>query len=157
MTQPSAKLRLGVAGEVLRVKLLRPGARLPSRATPGATGLDLYACLDTPGYVDVGPEVTLIPTGIAVEAPLGFDLQIRQRSSLAKLGVLVVLGTVDSDYRGELLVAMHAVGRRAAYRVRHGDRVAQLVVSRVEIVEVVEAGELTPTARGEGGYGSTGR
>jgi dUTP pyrophosphatase len=142
---------------VLKVKLLRPGARLPSRATAGSSGLDLYACIEAPGYIDVGPDVALVPTGIAIEAPSGFDLQIRPRSGLGRLGVNVVFGTVDADYRGELLVSMFAFGSRQSYRISDGDRIAQLVVSRVEMASVVEVAELDETERGAGGHGSTGR
>jgi dUTP pyrophosphatase len=140
----------------LKVKLLRAGARLPERATPGATGLDLYACLDRE-YVEVGPDVTLVPTGIAIEAPAGFDVQVRPRSGLSRQGVNVVLGTIDADYRGEILVSMHTFGSRKSYPVAQGDRIAQLVVSRVEAVEVVVVAELEDSERGVGGHGSTGR
>jgi dUTP pyrophosphatase len=142
---------------VLKVKLLRAGARAPHRATPGSSGLDLYACLETPGYVDIGPDVTLVPTGVAVEAPLGYDLQIRPRSGLARNGVDAVLGTLDSDYRGEVFVSLRTFGSRGTYRIEHGDRIAQLVVARVEYLDVVEVDALTDSHRGEGGHGSTGR
>jgi len=142
---------------VLKVKLLRPGARLPARATEGATGLDLFACLEPPGFSDIGPDVTLVPTGIAVEAPAGYDLQIRPRSGLGRLGVSVLLGTLDADYRGEVLVSMHTIGTRAPYRVQHGDRVAQIVVARAEALPVVLVEELAASERGAGGHGSTGR
>src|SRR3972149_4363297 len=107
-----------MSGDVLKVKLLRPGARLPARATSGSTGLDLYACLEAPGYIDLGPDVTLVPTGIAVEAPAGYDRQIRPRSGLGREGVNVIYGTLDADYRGELCVSMHTFGSRASYRIR---------------------------------------
>ena len=139
----------------LKVRLLRPGARLPTRATPGASGLDLYACLDA-GF-DLGPDVTLVPTGIAVEVPRGYEVQVRPRSGLARRGVGVVLGTVDSDYRGEVFVNMHTIGTLQSYRIQDGDRIAQLVVARVELLPVVEVEELTDSERGDGGYGSTGR
>jgi dUTP pyrophosphatase len=140
----------------LKVKLLRPGAALPRRATPGASGYDLYACIED-GHVDLGPDVTLVPTGIAVEAPIGFDLQVRPRSGLGRQGVNVVFGTIDSDYRGEVLVSMYTFGSRGTYRVNHGDRIAQLVVSRLVDMEAVEAAELSPSLREAGGHGSTGR
>ena len=140
---------------ILKVKLLRPGARLPFRASESATGLDLYACLDTP--VVLGPDVTLIGTGVALETPEGLDVQIRARSSLAKQGVNVILGTIDADYRGELFVAMYTLGTRISYEILNGDRIAQLVISRSEPVELVEMDTLTDSERGSGGYGSTGR
>jgi dUTP pyrophosphatase len=140
----------------LRVKLLRPGARLPERATAGATGLDLYACIEA-GYVDLGQDVTLVPTGIAIEVPAGYDVQVRPRSGLGRQGVNVVYGTIDSDYRGEILVSMHTFGSRTSYRVENGDRIAQLVVSRVVELEVAPVSELTESQRDRGGHGSTGR
>jgi dUTP pyrophosphatase len=142
---------------LLKVKRLRPGARLPAGATPGATGLDLYACLEPPGYVDIGPDVTLVPTGIAIEAPAGCDVQVRPRSGLGKQGVNLIYGTLDSDYRGEVLVSLHTFGSRSSYRVHHGDRIAQLVISRVEVLPVLEVEALSDSPRGEGGHGSTGR
>jgi dUTP pyrophosphatase len=137
------------------VKRLRPDARLPLRASEGATGLDLYACLDAP--VMVGPDSTLVPTGIAIEAPLGLDVQIRPRSGLSRQGVNVILGTIDADYRGELFVAMHTFGSLGSYEIKDGDRIAQLVITRFEPVELEEAGELSDSVRGAGGHGSTGR
>ena len=135
--------------------MLRPGARLPSRATPGASGLDLYACLDED--VELGPDASLVPSGIAVEVPIGFEVQLRPRSGLARRGVNVIFGTVDSDYRGEIFVNMHTIGGLRSYRIQDGDRIAQLVVSRVEILPAVEADELSDSSRGGSGFGSTGR
>ncbi len=140
---------------VLKIKLLRPGAKLPERATPGSSGLDLYACLDAP--VELGPDVTLVPTGIAIEAPHGYDLQIRPRSGLGRRGVDLVLGTLDSDYRGEVFVSMRTFGSIGSFLIEHGDRIAQLVVSRVEYVMLEQVEELSNSVRGAGGHGSTGR
>ena len=139
----------------LKVRLLRPGARLPTRATPGASGLDLYACLDA--GLELGPDVMLVPTGIAVEVPRGYEVQVRPRSGLARRGVSVVHGTVDSDYRGEVFVNMHTIGSLQSYRIQDGDRIAQLVVARVEMLPAIEVQELSDSLRGDGGYGSTGR
>jgi dUTP pyrophosphatase len=139
----------------LKVRLLRPGARLPTRATPGASGLDLYACLDA--GLELGPDVMLVPTGIAVEVPRGYEVQVRPRSGLARRGVSVVLGTVDSDYRGEVFVNMHTIGSLQSYRIQDGDRIAQLVVARVGMLPATEVQELSDSLRGDGGYGSTGR
>ena len=140
---------------VLKVKLLRPGARLPSRSTPGASGLDLCACLEV--EIELGSDTTLVPCGIALEVPPGFEAQLRPRSGLSKRGVNVILGTVDADYRGEIFVNMHTIGALASYCIRDGDRIAQLVVARVEMLPAVEAEELTESTRGDGGFGSTGR
>ena len=139
---------------VLRVQRLRPGARLPERATPGATGYDLYACPD--GELVIGQEPTLVPTGIAVEAPPGYDVQVRPRSGLSSKGVQVTFGTIDSDYRGEVLVTMYVLPFREPHVVRPGDRIAQLVVGRTAEVTIVEAEALSASERGSGGHGSTG-
>jgi dUTP pyrophosphatase len=140
---------------VLNVRRLHPEARLPRRATAYASGFDLYACLPD-GPVTVGSDPVLIPTGIALEFPEGYDVQVRPRSGLARQGVLAVLGTIDADYRGELFVTLHVVGSRAPFIVHHGDRIAQLVVGALAPVVVCEVTELTPTERGTGGHGSTG-
>lgn len=141
---------------LLKLKRLRPEARLPVRATPGSSGLDLYACIPDPGYLYLTPNPVLTPTGIAMEFPEGFDVQVRPRSGLTAKGVGVALGTIDSDYRGELFVTMWVFGRRKSYRINHGDRIAQIVVARLAPLLVVETEELTETARGAGGHGSTG-
>lgn len=142
--------------DVLRVKLLRPGARLPVRATPGSSGYDLYACLDD-GSAVVGQYPVIIPTGIAIEAPPGYDVQIRPRSGLAREGVLCTYGTIDADYRGELMVTMYTMALDIEHRINNGDRIAQIVVSRLAELAVEEADELGATERGAGGHGSTGR
>ena len=144
-----------MAGDRLLVKLLREGARPPERATAGSTGLDLYACLTGP--LDLGPDVTRVATGIALEIPPGYDVQLRPRSSLGLHGVNVILGSVDSDYRGEIFVAMHTFGSTTSYRIEHGDRIAQLVISRFEALPVEIVADLSASERGSRGYGSTGR
>lgn len=138
------------------VKKLKPGARIPERATEGATGYDLYACLDS-GDLEVSPEPVRVPTGVAIETPPGLDVQIRPRSGLSFKGVMVTYGTIDADYRGELLVTMYALPHREPHIVHNGDRIAQLVISRIADVRLEEAEELTATARNTGGHGSTGR
>lgn len=140
----------------LSVKRLRPGARLPERVTPGSTGYDLFACLDG-DQLEVGQAPVRVPTGIAIEAPPGFDVQVRPRSGLSARGVMVTFGTIDSDYRGEVLVTMFVLPYRGPHAVRPGDRIAQLVVSRIEDVALEEVQALSPTERDTGGHGSTGR
>jgi dUTP pyrophosphatase len=130
---------------------------MPERATAGSSGLDLYACVRDPGYLEINQDVTLVPTGLVIEAPEGYDLQIRPRSGLARRGVDVTLGTLDSDYRGEVFVSMRTFGSRQSYRIQSGDRIAQLVVSRVERPALVQVDELSESKRGAGGHGSTGR
>jgi len=142
---------------LLKVKRLRPGARLPERATEGSSGFDLYACIDGRDHVVLGRRPLRVGTGIAIEFPRGFDVQVRPRSGLAAKGVGVTLGTIDSDYRGEVLVTMYLFGDSEEYRIANGDRIAQLVVTRLGDMDVVEVEELTETARGAGGHGSTGQ
>jgi len=143
--------------DVVRVKLLRDGARLPWRATAQATGFDLFACLPAGESLEVGPDVTLVPTGIALEAPAGFDVQVRPRSGLSRQGVTAELGTIDADYRGEIFVSMHTFGSLSTYQIQHGDRIAQLVVGRSADIAIVAAEDLSPSGRSDAGHGSTGR
>jgi len=128
---------------------------MPERATDGATGFDLYACVE--GELEVGQAPVRVPTGIAIETPAGLDVQIRPRSGLSAQGVMATLGTIDADYRGELLVTMYVLPFRGPHMVHNGDRIAQLVVSRTAEVSLEPADELSATARDTGGHGSTGR
>jgi dUTP pyrophosphatase len=144
------------AALTLKVRRLRPGARLPQRATPGSTGLDLFACIEGTGSIELGRDPVLVPTGIAIEVPPGHDAQVRPRSGLSAKGVGVTLGTIDSDYRGEVLVTMYCFGALDSYTIRHGDRIAQLVIGRWADLPVVEVENLSETGRGPGGHGSTG-
>ncbi len=139
----------------LRVMKLRPEAAVPARATPRATGFDLHACLDAP--LALGRAPVLVPTGIAIEAPPGCDAQVRPRSGLSLRGIGVAFGTIDADYRGELFVTMWVLGDLEAHEIHHGDRIAQLVISQLRPVEMVEVAQLSESARGDGGHGSTGR
>ena len=141
---------------MLRVKRMYPDARLPQRATEGSTGLDLFAYIKKSGRITLEEKPKLVGTGIAVEVPRGYDVQIRPRSGLSARGVVAALGTVDSDYRGELLVTMYTLGRGSSFEIRHGDRIAQLVVSKLADLPVEEAEELSGTERGHQGHGSTG-
>jgi dUTP diphosphatase len=145
----------------LRVRVQRlPGAGdlpLPAPGSPGAAGLDLRAAVD--GELVLGPgERALVPTGLAVEIPPGWEGQVRPRSGLAVrhgVGLLNAPGTIDSDYRGEVQVLLVNLGE-APFTVRRGDRIAQLLLARAEPVEWEEAGELDASDRGPGGFGSTG-
>ena len=139
----------------IAVRLLRPNARLPHRATADATGLDLYACLDEP--LTLVPAPQLVPAGVAIAFPRGWDVQVRPRSGLSSKGVGVAFGTIDADYRGELLVTMWTFGGLDAHVLSDGDRIAQLVVSRLAPVRIRAVDALDETARGAGGHGSTGR
>jgi dUTP pyrophosphatase len=99
----------------------------------------------------------MVPTGLAIEIPEGYDAQVRPRSGLSLKGIGVAFGTVDADYRGELRVTMWTFGDLDEYELHDGDRIAQLVIARLAPVRVLEVGELTETSRGGGGHGSTGR
>jgi dUTP pyrophosphatase len=140
---------------VLQVVRLRPGARLPERQTALASGYDLHACIED-GPLTIGETPVRVPTGIAVAAPAGIDLQVRPRSGLSARGVMVVFGTVDADYRGELLVTMYCLPAIGRYEIRDGDRIAQIVVARLVDIDWAPVEALDETARGAGGHGSTG-
>src|SRR5688572_4480974 len=102
----------------IRVKRLRESAKLPFRATEHASGFDLYACIEEP--VVLGQRPKLVGTGLALEVPAGFDAQIRPRSGLAKQGVLSTYGTLDADYRGELMIALYTTSPDVTYVVHDG-------------------------------------
>lgn len=138
----------------LAVKKLREGARLPQYATAGAAGLDLYACLDTPMQLAPG-EGVLVPSGIGVAIPSGYVGLVRDRSSLAVQGLLTVAGVIDSDYRGEVLIALRNAAATPA-TIQPGQRIAQMLIIPSPRLSVEELPELPPTARGAGGFGSTG-
>ena len=148
---------------MVHVKIVRlhQSALLPAYATAHAAGMDIAACLDEP--VTIQPFTTgLIPSGFALELPVGYEAQLRPRSGLA-LRSLISLpnspATIDADYRGEVKVILINYGKEP-FTVQHGDRIAQMVVARVEQVsfeEVGELGDLGATARGDGGFGHTGR
>ncbi|MFA5375250.1 MAG: dUTP diphosphatase [Dehalococcoidia bacterium] len=141
----------------LKVKKLRPEAQLPRRATLSSTGLDLFACISVDNTVRLDSTPRLIGTGIAIEFPPGYDVQIRPRSGLSLKGVGVTLGTVDSDYRGEVMVTMYMLTPGVSFDIKNGDRIAQLVIHKLADAKVIETTELSATERGTGGHGSTGR
>ena len=148
-------LRFVSEAPVLKVCRLHPDAQLPVRATEGASGLDLYAYLPD-GDLVLGPDPVRVSTGVALEVPPGYDVQVRPRSGLSLKGVGIAFGTIDSDYRGEVLVTMWVFGSRTEHRVSHGDRIAQLVVTQLAELPLVEVETLAPSTRGAGGHGSTG-
>ena len=143
----------------LRVRRLRSAAQLPTRGSELASGLDLYADLsEHGGALNLTQMPQAVPTGIACAPPEGCEIQIRPRSGLTRRGVEIGWGTVDADYRGELLVSMFLRGPSGrGYRIEHGDRIAQMVVAPVVLAAVEEVDDLDDTARGAGGFGSTGR
>lgn len=152
---------VGARDAVLQVAVARrPGTEdlpLPRRATSGAAGVDLLAALDRDLELAPG-ERALVPTGITLAVPAGYEAQVRPRSGLAwRHGILLpnAPGTIDSDYRGEVKVVLLNAGREP-FRVRRGDRIAQLVVAPVARVEWAEVAALPPSERGDAGFGSSG-
>src|ERR1041384_1110217 len=140
------------------VKKLRPDAIVPRYMTAHAAGLDLSAALDEPIEIPVGQRVA-IPTGLAIKLPEGYEAQVRPRSGLAREhGITLVNtpGTIDADYTGSLIVLLINHGDRPV-RIEPGQRIAQLVIAPVVQAELREVDELPATARGAGGFGSTGR
>lgn len=140
----------------IRIKTL--SGVLPQYETEGASGMDIRAYLDEPVCIAPGGR-RLIPTGIFLEIPAGCEVQVRARSGLAvKYGIGLVngVGTIDSDYRGEIKVPLINWGEEA-FLVNNGDRIAQMVAARYERMDLSTADELSGTGRGAGGFGHTGR
>ena len=140
------------------VKKLRPNAVLPTYGTAYSAGADLYACLDAPVSIEPGTTV-MIPTGLSMELPVGFVGLIYARSGMGvKRGLAPAnkVGVIDSDYRGEFMVALHNHGQQPQ-TVEPGERIAQLVIAPVCTPGFTEVEELSDTARGTGGFGSTGK
>lgn len=136
------------------------GLPLPAYQTAHAAGLDLLAAVpdDAPVVLEPG-KYAMVPTGLSIALPEGFEAQVRPRSGLAaKHGVTVLNapGTVDADYRGEIAVLLINHGS-APFPIRRGERIAQMVIAPVAQAELAPVAELSPTARGAGGFGSTGR
>jgi len=133
---------------------------LPSYETSGAAGADIRANLADRGYVDLKPGArALVATGLRIEIPVGYEVQIRPRSGLAlKHGITLpnAPGTIDSDYRGPLGVIVMNAGQEV-FRIAHGDRIAQMVVAPVVQAQFELVDDLNQTTRGAGGFGSTGQ
>lgn len=143
---------------MLKVKIInRSGNELPAYETPGAAGMDVRACLDKP--VTLAPlERALIPTGLRVQLPVGYEMQIRPRSGLAlKHGISLVNtpGTVDADYRGEIGVILINLSNEP-FVVNDGDRICQMVISSYTRIEWEPVSEIDRTVRGDGAFGHTG-
>jgi dUTP pyrophosphatase len=144
--------------DILKIKKVRENAKIPTRATPGSAGLDLYACIDEPITLKKGDKA-LIPTGIAI----GLDdphyaAFIYARSGLAikhGIGLLNSVGVIDSDYRGEICVGV-IKQTDPEYTIEPFERIAQMVIEPVELPEIIEVNDLDDTDRGAGGFGSTG-
>lgn len=144
----------------MNVQIKRCGSykgNLPSYATNGSAGMDLYAAIEEPLIIPAGG-IVMVPTGIAIALPSGYECQVRSRSGLAaKSGIFALNapGTIDSDYRGEIKVILANFGKQD-YIVQSQERIAQIVIAEYAIVEWTPVDELTETKRGAGGFGSTG-
>ncbi len=141
----------------MKLKVKSVGGIIPSYATEGSSGMDISAFLPEPVTLMPGKRA-LIPSGISIELPEGFEAQIRARSGLAvKYGIGLVngVGTIDSDYRGEIKVPVINWGDEP-FVIKDGDRIAQMVIVRYEKAEIEESDRLSHTGRGEGGFGHTG-
>jgi dUTP pyrophosphatase len=142
----------------IKITLEEHAVGAPAYQSEHAAGMDLVAAVEH--GIDIAPgEVVAVPTGLKVEIPVGYEGQVRPRSGLAArhaIGVPNAPGTIDADYRGEVKVLLVNLGRNP-YRVERGDRIAQLVISPVVHAEIEVVATLTTTARGEGGFGHTGR
>jgi len=143
----------------ISVKIINnSGNPLPEYATAGSSGMDIRAWLEK--EISVNPlDRILIPTGLFIELPLGYEAQIRPRSGLAiKQGItcLNTPGTIDADYRGEIKVILINLSNENQ-TIQNGDRIAQMVIQQIEKVEWIEASQINNTERGEGGFGHTGK
>jgi dUTP pyrophosphatase len=140
----------------MRFRKMTTTATTPTRGTPGAAGLDLYS--DTECLV-ISYKTEMVGTGIAVEIPEGYVGLLFLRSSIGKAGVALAngVGVIDSDYRGEVQLCLTYAHDMGGHHIRQGDRIAQLVVVPAPMFDLTEVDALTPTERGAGGFGSTGR
>ena len=140
------------------IKRLDPKVKLPAYKTEGASGMDLMAFINN--TISLKPKTsTLVPTGLSVAFSKNFEIQIRPRSGLAaknNISVLNTPGTIDSDYRGEIKVIIFNHGNND-FIINNGDRIAQMILTPVEKMELEETNDLPETLRGEGGFGSTGK
>ena len=141
----------------IKILKLKPSAVVPSYQSLGAAGADLHACLPGMGESLAPGESKLFNTGIAVEIPEGWELQVRSRSGLASQGIIVLNspGTIDSDFRGEIQVLLLNIGKQGR-RFAHGERIAQLVLGEVQQIRWDLVESLDKTKRDKRGFGSTG-
>ena len=142
----------------IRIRIISETGVLPAYETEGSAGMDLRAMLSEPVSLSPGQRA-LIPTGIRIELPPGYEAQVRARSGLSiRHGLAMVngVGTIDSDYRGEIMVPVINLGE-ARVMIENGDRIAQMVVARYERVAWEPSGELGETVRSGGGFGHTGK
>ncbi|MCL6493976.1 MAG: dUTP diphosphatase [Ignavibacterium sp.] len=149
--------------EIVEIKIKRlsdefSDVPLPAYATEGSSGMDIRAAVKDELIIEPG-KVALVPTNLSVEIPKGYEIQVRPRSGLAanhSIGILNSPGTIDSDYRGEVKIILMNFGDQP-FAIHRGDRIAQLVVSKVYSAKIVETENLNSSIRGEGGFGHTGK
>lgn len=142
----------------MKIRITSVSGTLPAYETGGAAGMDLRACMAEPILLLPGKR-ELVPTGLAIELPQGFEAQVRARSGLAVkhgIGLVNGVGTIDSDYRGEIKVPMINWGEEP-FVIENGDRIAQMVIARYETVQWDLVDSLTGSERGSGGFGHTGK
>ena len=140
----------------VKVKILDPETKLPQFAYPGDVAVDLRSRIDA---VLEPNQIMGIPSGIAIELPVGYEAQVRPRSGLAlKHGISLVNtpGTIDTEYRGEIICIMVNFGKKS-FKIVKGDRIAQMAIREVPVVDLVEVSELSETTRGANGFGSSGK
>ena len=143
---------------LLKIQKLNEKVSVPNYQTEGAAGMDLSAFLDTPITLK-SLERKLIPTGIKIELPHGYEAQIRPRSGMSiKNGITLVncVGTIDEDYRGEVCIPVINLSTQE-FTINNGDRIAQMIIAPVTKAKIQVVAELSETKRGEGGFGSTGK
>jgi len=145
----------------IKIKRLNPefdDIPVPSYATSGSAGMDVRAAVKE--EIIIGQNsITLVPTSLSVEIPHGYEIQVRPRSGLAAnhgIGILNSPGTIDSDYRGEIKIIMINLGKEK-FTIKRGDRIAQLVVSKVYTANLIQSDDLNHSKRGKGGFGHTGK
>ncbi len=143
----------------MKIKVINnSGFELPQHATTGAAGLDLRAAIQEPITLEPQTRV-IVPTGLMVEIPLGYEMQIRPRSGLAAKHGITVLnspGTIDSDFRGEIGIILYNTDPRTPFTIERGERIAQAIVAKYEKIEWENTSQLSETTRENGGFGSTG-
>ncbi|WP_226384742.1 dUTP diphosphatase [Gallibacter intestinalis] len=143
---------------MIEIKLVTKSGNIPAYETEGSAGMDLKAVLNEPVILAPG-ERRLIPTGLFIELPQGYEAQVRARSGLAiKHGITLIncVGTIDSDYRGEIQVPLVNLGQED-FEIKNGERIAQMVIAKYEQISWKITDELSETERGAGGFGHTGR
>jgi dUTP pyrophosphatase len=131
---------------------------LPEYATEGSAGMDIRAAINEPVIIKMG-EVVIVPTNLSVEIPHGYEIQVRPRSGLAAnhgIGILNSPGTIDSDYRGEIKIILINFGKED-FTIQKGERIAQLIISKVFRADFSEENSLNKSKRGSGGFGHTGK